>query len=375
MIANINNPFYFGNEVKNNNFCNRISELRELQQDIANGINVLLYAPRRFGKTSILKKIQITLDENTNYKVIYFDFFTVATIDEFIQKYFNTIVLSFENKPQKALKLLKNTLRIRPNINMTISANGDISYTLSLTKKEQNNTLEDVVNLPFKYANKFDKKVLIIFDEFQEIVQFNIEKKLRSIIQNHSHYVSYVFSGSKKSILSQMFNNKNRAFYKSVKHLHINEILLNDWLGFIKNKFAFTDKYISTKYIKKAFNITNGFPYYMQQLMYFIWDKTQKQVNANIMNDAINLMLERENDIYSIVWTNLTLNQKKTLKYIVKNDGKKLYSNDNLSEFDISATTLKSTTEALIKKDICDKKNDVYYLLDPFMAYWLEKNQ
>ncbi len=369
------NPFYFGNEVIDIDFCNKVAELEELQKDIVSSINVLLYAPRRFGKTSILKKIQKTIDKNDNYKVIYFDFFTVSTIDEFIQKYFNVIVSTLENKPQKILKLFKDTLNIRPNVTMTITQNGDISYALSLTKKEQNATLEEILNLPFKYAKKFNKKVLIIFDEFQEIEQFNIEKKLSSAIQTHSRYVSYIFSGSKKSILTQIFSDKNRAFYKSVKHLHIGEILLKDWLIFIQNKFKKTNKQIQKKYIEKAFYITNGFPYYMQQLMYFIWDKTDKEVNDTIFINAISLMLERENDIYSIIWTNLTLNQKRTLKYIIKNDGKALYSNDNLTEFGINATTLKSTITALIKKDICDRKDNIYFFIDPFMKYWLENNQ
>lgn len=370
---NVNNPFYFGNEVCNDDFCNRITELAELQRDVRNGINVLLYAPRRFGKTSILKKIQKTLNKKSDYKVIFFDFFTVSNIDEFMQNYFNTLINSLETKPQKALKMLREVLNIHPNINMNINTNGDISYNLSITKKEQDNSLVDILNLPFEYAKKYNKKVLVIFDEFQEIEQLNIEKKLRSIIQSHSRKVSYIFSGSKQSILIQMFSDKQRAFYKPVKHLNINEILFKDWQKFIKHKFTRTQKEINKYHIQQAFDITNGFPYYMQQLMYFVWQATHKQVDGKIIDSAIKLMLEREHDFYSIIWTNLTPNQKRTLKYIINTAGIQMYNKDNLSDFDMNATTLKSTLSALIKKDICDKKNNVYYLLDPFMAYWLRQ--
>ncbi len=169
-----------------------------------------------------------------------------------------------------------------------------------------------------------------------------------------------------------MFNDKNRAFYKSVKHLKINEISLDDWETFIEKKFSNTNKNIDKKLIKLCFDVTLGYPYYMQQLMYFVWLNTKKYANEEIISKSIKLMLEREDDIYSLVWTNLTPNQKTTLKYIVSEDGKNLYANENLSEANLNASTLKSTIEALLNKDIIDKNNRNYHLIDPFMKYWLE---
>jgi len=133
-----------------------------------------------------------------------------------------------------------------------------MDYGLSLIKKEQNTNLEDILNLPYLYAKKFNKKVVVIFDEFQEIEQLKIEKKLRSVIQSHSREVSYLFSGSKKSILSEMFNDKKRAFYKSVKHFNIDEISLDDWNLFIQNKFKNSDKNIDKTFIEQCFDITLG---------------------------------------------------------------------------------------------------------------------
>jgi len=372
-MQNIRNPFYFGNEVYDDDFCNRVQELKELQGDVVSGQNILLYAPRRFGKTSLLKKLKQSFSTSDEYKVIYIDLFSVSSIEEFIQKYFNLIAITFEDDSNKVVELFKNVLNIRPNINMTLNSNGDISYSLSIGKKEQIQTLEEVLGLPFLYAKKFDKKVVVIFDEFQEIEQLDFEKKLRSIIQTHSREVSYLFSGSKKSILTQMFNDKSRAFYKSVKHFHINKILLNDWILFIQTKFVKSDKSIDISYIKEVYDTTQGFPYYMQQIMATIWSDTKLSVNSDIVTNSLKLILEREYDLYSLIWTQLTPNQKNTLKYIIACDGLSLYSNSNLSEISLSVTTLKSTLEALIKKDICDKKNDQYYVIDPFMKYWLKE--
>jgi len=370
----VKNPFYFGNEVHNKEFCNRVSELNELKIDVDNGLNVLLYAPRRFGKTSLLKKLQEELKNDVDTRVIFFDWLSISSIDEFLEKYFHSIVSSFETSSDKVMQLLKDMLQIRPNVTMKISNSGDINYGVAFTKKELDNSFEDIINLPYQYAQKLNKKVVVIFDEFQEVEQFSIEKKLRTLIQAHSRDVSYIFSGSKKSILSAMFNDKNRAFYKLVKHLVIKEISLEDWRLFAKERFNQTSKTIEDEQIKNIFDITQGFPYYMQQLLYHVWQECDIKVEDDMIKKALKLMLEREYDLYAYIYSSLTPNQKITLKYIVNFEGTNLYANNNLSEISLSASTLKSTLESLQKKDICDRVDDRYYLVDPFMKYWLDEN-
>ncbi|MDD3466273.1 MAG: ATP-binding protein [Campylobacterales bacterium] len=365
------NPFYFGNEVHNDEFCNRANELAELKTDVNNGLNILLYAPRRFGKTSLLKKLQDELKNDENTKVVFFDWMSISSVEEFLEKYFHSIASSLESTSDKVLKLFKEMLQIRPNITMKLSNVGDVTYGVSFAKKELESSFEDIINLPFQYTQKSGKKVVVIFDEFQEVEQFEIEKKLRTLIQAHGSTVSYIFSGSKKSILSAMFNDKNRAFYKSVKRLIIKEISLDDWILFAKDRFTQTNKIIEETHIKTIFEITNGFPYYMQQLLYHVWQMCEDDVSEEIIQNALTLMLEREYDLYAYIYSSLTPNQKITLKYIVSFNGTNLYSNENLSQTSLGASTLKSTLESLLKKDICDRVDDRYYLVDPFMKYWL----
>ncbi len=371
-MKNAVNPFYYGNEVYAQDFCNRVVELDELHTDVTNGINVLLYAPRRFGKTSLLKKFKTQIEDDKTV-VVFFDIFSVSSVDEFIQKYFHLMASSFESTSQKIIELFKDVLHIRPNISMDISNGSQIQYSLTFTKKQQDVTLEEVLNLPFLYAKKLNKKVVVIFDEFQEIQQLAIEKKLRSVIQKHGREVSYIFSGSKKSILFAMFEDKNRAFYKSVKHFHIGEIALHEWSVFAAKKFEKTGKIITDDFIKRIFDITEGFPYYTQQMFYFVWQMTNEKVTSQTVDQALELMYEREYDIYTFIWSDLTPNQKKTLKYIVYSGGENIYNADSLNEFSLTASTVKSTVDALIKKDICDRKSDRVYIVDPFMRYWIKR--
>ena len=364
------NPFYYGGAVKDNHFCNRVDEIKELSDDIQAGLNILIYAPRRFGKTSFVLKTLEKLEKENNIQYIFLDIFHISTIDEFINLYFNAIASSLEKPTDKIINFFKSIVNIRPNINVNFDSAGNPNFSLSINSENRMQTLEDVLNIPLHFAK--EKKIVIAFDEFQQIAALDIEAKLRSIIQLHSHKLSYVFMGSKKSILHNMFLDKNRPFYKSVKHFKIKEIQKNVWEEFITSNFIKTNKTIDIKYIDKIINITKGFPYYTQQFAYELWIKTSNSVDDDIFTNTLKTIIEREEDLFSIEWDNLTLNQQKALKIIIEKDGKNLYDEEYLVKYKLKIGSFQTALKGLIQKDIVDKVKNIYYLQDPLFEYWLK---
>lgn len=366
----MSNPFSFGNIVKEDKFCNRINELKELKKDILNKQNVLIYAPRRFGKTSlVLKAVEELKEEYKDFKFIYIDLMTITDKREFINKYFNAIAKSLETSFDKTIETLKSFLKLKPIIKASISDTGNIVFSLDFSKSESDNVLDDILNMPMKYGEKY--KVCIVFDEFQEIENVEgLENKLRSIIQNHSN-ISYVFLGSKKSIISAMFSDTKRPFYKSVKHLTLSPISKYDWKNCIIQAFKKSKKTIDETIIDKIFEITKGFPYYTQQLCYEIWELTEKEVSEDILNLALNKLLKQEKEYFIAIWDNLTQNQKKALKVVLITNGENIYGDDRAIEI-LKPSSLQTAIKKLIEKDILDKR-DRYYFQDPLFEYWLRE--
>ena len=365
----MSNPFSFGGVVKEEKFCNRVTELKELSQDILNKQNVLIYAPRRFGKTSlVLKAVNELKQEYKDFRFVYIDLMTITDKKEFINKYFNAIAKSLETPFDKTIEALKSFLRLKPIIKASISDTGNIVFSLDFSKSESDNILDDILNMPMKYGEKY--KVCIVFDEFQEIENIKgLENKLRSVIQNHSN-VSYVFLGSKKSIINAMFSDTKRPFYKSVKHLTLFPIANKDWKKCITKVFEENYKIIDENIIDKIFEITKGFPYYTQQLCYEIWELTEKEVDENIFNIALNKLLEQEREYFIAIWDNLTQNQKKALKIILMTNGDNIYGDERAIGI-LKPSSLQTAVKKLIEKDILDKKNR-YYFQDPLFEYWLK---
>ncbi|WP_200762485.1 AAA family ATPase [Nitrosophilus alvini] len=368
----MNNPFYYGGVVSDIFFCNRSDEIKELKQDIINGQNILIYAPRRFGKTSlILKTLKELESDSRDFKYIFVDLMSITSKEEFINIYFNAIANSFETSSDKIVRFFKQVLKIRPNIKIVFDEYGHTKFSLEFFKKDTMDVLEEVLNIPLKYSEK--QKLCIVFDEFQEIENIGIEAKLRSVIQHHTNKLSYVFLGSKKSILDQMFKNKNRPFYKSVKHFSIGEIKSEEWEDFIFSKFIETEKQIQKVYIKKILDITKGFPYYTQQFAYELWNLTEKNVDDEIFEKSKRMLLNREKEIFLTEWDNLTLNQKKAIKIVVETGGKNIYDEELLAKYEIKASSLQTAIKNLIQKDVIDKK-ETYYLQDPLFEYWIEES-
>lgn len=371
------NPFYYGGATIDEHFCNRVSEIKELQEDIYSGLNTLIYAPRRFGKTSFVLKTLETLTKNSakekqKVKYIFLDLMYISTINEFLNKYFNALASSLEKPTDKIVNFFKSILNIRPNINVNFDQSGTPSFSLALNQEDKIRTLEDILNIPLTFT-KDGTKIVVVFDEFQEIINLDIEAKMRSVIQHHSNKVSYIFMGSKKSLLHQMFLDKSRPFYKSVKHFKIKEINSNAWEKFITQRFELTQKSIETKYIQDILDITKGFPYYTQQFAYEMWSKTKTKVDNTIFQTTLKNIISREEDLFSIEWDNLTANQKKAIKIIIKKDGKNIYDEQQLATYQIKTGSIQTALKGLLQKDIIDKIRDKYYFQDPMFVYWLEK--
>ena len=368
----VTNPFYYGGAITNEHFCNRVQELKELKQDIDAGLNILIYAPRRFGKTSFVLK---TLDElkSTNTKYIFLDLMYISTQEEFINKYFNAIAQSLEQSSDKIVKFFKFVVKLRPNINVNFDHSGTPSFSLALSGEDKYSTLEDVMNSILDFAK--NNKVVVVLDEFQEIVNLELEAKLRSIIQMHSNKISYIFMGSKKSLLNQMFMDKTRPFYKSVKHFQIKEISKNSWYDFIIKKFNQTNKTIDKKYIDNIITITKGFPYYTQQFGYEIWNITYDNVTDEIFNKALKTIISREEDLFTLEWDNITPNQKKAIKIIIDKYGINLYDEQYLAKYHIKTGSIQTALKALVQKDIIDKSKDKYYFQDPLFEYYVSNKK
>ncbi len=362
------NPFYFGGVVSGKHFCDRKSEITTIRRDLNNGLNLLIYAPRRFGKTSLIENTLQQIDAQT----IFMDMMSVVDEREFINHYFNAISASLYTTTDKLISFFKKSLQIRPNISVNFDQSGQAKYSLSFDTSDQPAVFNEVVDIPNRCAIHQQKGVIVVFDEFQEIKRLGFVDKLRAVIQKHSANVAYLFSGSKKSIMTQLFFDRSNAFYRSVKHVPITAIDDHAWIEYIRSGFEQHNKQIDTEHITQILNISKGFPYYTQQIAYELFNITPGKCYNEHLLQAVSLILEREADLFLFEWENLSTNQKKALKLLIRSGGKNIYQKETMDMFGLTNSTLKKAVEGLMAKDVIDLDSGGYYLQDPLFAYFMK---
>ncbi|MGD0282802.1 MAG: ATP-binding protein [Dissulfurispiraceae bacterium] len=369
------NPFNIGVAQERDDFCNRVTEKEDLLKYARNAQKVVVYSPRRYGKSSLMYQVQKHLAKE-GFLNAYADFFSITSESEMIGK-FATAVLRGAGKgvDQRSLfgKLKDVFTRFIPSIEMTpegfnISAKFDKSANPDML-------LADVLDGIQAFAKQKKEKVCIVLDEFQEIVNLPESKKIEGIIREHIQRqkdIAYFFVGSRRSILLDMFTDKSRPFYKSAFRYSLKEITIDEFVPFISQKFTGTGKKCAKEFAVTIYTLVRGYPYYVQKLAYQVWDLTEKECTNDIIQRAYNILVKTEAVDFEGIWSGLALGQRALLKAIAQQPTKSLYNKEYLDQHDLSVGGAQRATDALQSRDLIEKDEDgKIRLTDPIMAAWL----
>lgn len=367
------NPFSYGSVVSGDYFFDRSEEVKQIKTDLKNGNNLILYAPRKFGKTSLVNKVLDEL-EKEKYNTVYLDFFNVIDKNKFVQLYAKKLL---KKKKLSIEELLKSFGKFVKSLSPAVKIDtfGNPSFELSIVNRETNSSFEEVVNLPENWGSKKDRWI-IVFDEFQEINKLNgdnFEKELRSIIQFHNN-VTYLFLGSKTHLLLNMFRDKSRAFYNIGKLLKLDKIPEADNIKFIKSRFQQFDIEISGEQIGYILETTESIPYYVQFLASELWQNVisvKKKINLEDIDKAVEGIISSQSDFYLEVYDKLSQYQKNVLLAIAES-GIGVYSKKYADKFGLSSTS--STQRAVSKmydEGIIEKEKSGILFSDPFFKRYL----
>jgi len=368
------NPFAYSNYVTGESFCNRKKELSELLKYIKASQNVLLYSHRRYGKSSLIQQAFNKIKaKKLTIGTMHVELYGTISEKDFITRTFqcvNQLESNFERllkSVSKAIKNIKLNLRVDP-------ATGNTSVSPSFEAINEEIVLEELMNLLLKYSQKH--KLVIAFDEFQEVASYTeegFEKRLRSFIQQHPN-ICYIFSGSQQHLITEMFNSKSRALYKMAESFPLDRIETRHYIPWIQNLFRKNNVQLPVKLIEEIISRFENHPMYIQNFLFHLWEEPiKKELSSEIINKIENSIIEKKDLEYTVLWENLTINQKKTLKLILLNNGSNLFNADSLKSVNLKTGSLVTKAlSSLMNKEII-AKNGNYQIQDIVFKKWLQK--
>lgn len=368
-------PFLFGKTVSEDEFTNRQADIKRLTGNFQNHINTILISPRRWGKSSLVKKVTENV-RSRNTRVIMLDLLSIRNEEEFYKVLAKETIKATSNKLTEWIETGKEFLKhITPKISLGTDPAQD--FDISFEWKELEKNYAEILNLPQKIAKKKKLHLIVCIDEFQNCESFResklFQKRLRTEWQHH-HHVTYCLYGSRQHMMAELFEKQSNPFYKFGDVMYLPKISRNDWISFIQDQFRATKKNINEETSNLIAALVQDHSYYVQQLSYLVWMATSKTVTQEIVMTAIEDLLVQNSMLYTRDTENLTNAQFNYLKALAEGVHSGLSSKDVLHKYQLgtSANALK-IKKGLIQKELIDDTNGIHFL-DPVYELWFKKN-
>jgi len=378
----VRNPFVVGEYVAGPFFADRKKEQANLLEELKGGSRIFLVSPRKYGKTSLLRQVELRLKKE-RYLCAFVDFFYIDSLHQFFSVFLREIFANSGLVIEQMLNAVKDLLpKLRPKI--TVEESG---YSFSIDKASADEDvllrLDELMDLPDRLARKKKSRFIIFFDEFQEIARLtkdylSIERRLRASIQKQKN-VSYVFAGSKRHLLEPMLLDEARPLYRMGQLKCLDVIPTREYEAFIKKNFRKIGSDVAPQAMSEIMEAATNVPHFVQLICHKLWIAKTGAKNRRIStNDVRNILAEiiaENNPLFVSTWDQLTSNQRKALKAVVSQAGPQLMSSETARMFDVeSPSSIQTALKALVNKGILKKTNLEYQLEDVFFARWIARH-
>lgn len=371
------NPFVFGKAAEGAYFTDRTEDARRLSVNLTHSINTILISPRRWGKTSLVKKV-ISEIEQPDIKPIFIDIFQCKSEYDFYHAFATAVIKQTSTKMEEWIETAKSFLS---NVSPKFSFGSDLmnDFSLSFEWEPKNDSETDILQLPEKIAKKKNISIVICLDEFQQIADFTdsttFQKKLRSVWQ-HQQNVTYCMFGSKKHLMEYIFNDKSMPFYKFGDMMFLKKIPTEEWVTFICRKFQETGKNISISQATEICNATENLSSYVQHLAWVVWYKSDKNVTDKDVKSAIDDLLEQNKVFFQREVEQISEMQLNFLRAIANGVTSGFSRKEIINKYRLeSSANIQAIKKALLKKDLIETDGQMINFNDSLFKLWLKRQR
>ena len=353
------NPFKLGTIVEDEYFTDRTLELQQIMRVMESENHLILISPRRFGKSSLVIKAAKQMER----PYLLLNLQKVITTQDLAAKLLKEV---FKLYTWEKVKHLMTHFHFVPTISTNPITNGiDVSFQPT---SESNVLLEDAMALLEKVSTP-ERRLIIIFDEFQEIMQIakGLDKQLRAIMQMQKG-LNYILLGSQESMMTEIFERKKSPFYHYGTLMHLNKIPYQDFFDYLNERLSSVLPNDSITVSNEILGLTNCHPYYTQQLASQVWELSNyEDIKDNVVNEAMKRITSNHDLDFERLWVKFNRMDKQTLQAL--SQGKNPLQNRQLA-----TSTTYSAIKRLMRMGYVIR-SEKYEIEDPFFKHWIIDKQ
>ena len=369
------NPFFFRELPTDGPFCNREIELNELANHAKSLANVVLFSPRRFGKTSLIKRVQSNLSKE-GAVCVYTDFYGITSVEDVAARLAKAVFRETHARETLFKKAARTIKSFRPTMVMTPDEEKGFSVNVQMAPTGLSGfaLLEDVLESLGEFIKDSGELVHLVLDEFQEITTLHnalsIEGILRQYIQQHQ--AAYTFVGSRRRILLSIFNEEQRPFFKSAINYELPPLPEKEFAAFIVEQFAEHEKTCSPENALQLVSAVHCFPYYTQKLAYFVFENVHSKVSSSDIAKGVRILLRNETPSFEGIFLGLAPGQIGLLLAIAIEPSRSIFSQEYIQRHRLSSTGgAQAAKKKLLQLDLIEQQNKTWQVVDPVFQKWL----
>ena len=371
----IQNPFITSGEIPEPYFCDRDAETKKLISMLTTGSNVCLVAPRRIGKSKLIKHL-FAQPEMEKFYTIYIDLFHTSSLRELVQTFGTAVVSVLQTKGEKTLAKILSGLR---SIGFKLSSDPITGVPTLGVELGDIQSPELSVNEIFDMLEKADKPCIVAFDEFQQIVNYpekNVEALLRGRIQ-HLANCNFIFCGSQRHLIAEMFMSSKRPFYASTEMMGLKPSPQDTYTEFVKRMLDQFGKTLQDGTVEYVYGLAQGNTAFMQRIFHFAFNRIGKgeECTQTVVKLAFADMLDSAEDVYQPLLSRLPEHQKMLLYAIAKvGRAQKIMSGSFIRANSLkSSSSVQAALKKLLEMDLLSVENGEYFVTDMLLQYYLQR--
>lgn len=371
----LNNPFLLSGYVSPEYFCDREIETEKIISALHNGRNITLISPRRMGKTGLIYHAFNRIKATEKSHCYYVDLYQSDSLATLVKKLGETVLGTLDSHVEQIMKKVSTFFKsLRPSVSFN-PITGEPDFSLDIQPETAERSLAEI----FCYMEQTEEPCYIAFDEFQTVAEYadnHVEALLRSHIQ-HLHNVQFIFSGSQKNMIENMFTSANRPFYQSTQIMHLAAINMETYFGFAATKLHWHGQELNSDAFKTLYDELFGHTWYIQMLLNRLYDMGVKEITSEQIMQTIADVVKENEATYQTFLRLITPSQAKVLEAVAsEREVASIQSQAFLTSYHLGASsTVKSAVNALIQKELLLETNGSYSVYDRFFSIWLKARQ
>ncbi len=367
----VHNPFILTGYVSAEYFCDRQKETEKLGSALYNGRNITLISPRRMGKTGLIHHLFEQVEQEGIAKCFYVDLYQTDSLASLVKKLADTVLGHLDTTQERIVKNVVSFFRnLRPMISID-AMTGEPGFCVNVAPERAEYSLKEV----FEYMEKSEIRCYVAFDEFQVVANYedkNVEALLRSYIQKLTN-VNFIFSGSRRGILENMFASASRPFYQSTQIIPLGEISADAYYDFAKKKYEEHSQLLRKDVFDYIYSKLYGHTWYIHAILNRLYELKAETIEvADVERVLTDSILENE-AMYQTIYGMITNMQAKVLHSVACENGvREVQSKNFIKKYNLgAASSVITSIKSLVDKELILNVNGEYQVYDRFFGIWL----